>query len=49
MYLVYCLLGNVLDLAPMPMAAGSMKPVKPAATILITWHSFPDADGIARY
>ena len=37
MYLVYCLLGNSLSiLAPMPMAAGSMKPVKPkAATILI--------------
>lgn len=37
MYLVYCLFGNVLSIvAPMPMAAGSMKPVKPkAATIII--------------
>jgi ABC-2 type transport system permease protein len=37
MYLVFCLLGNVLSIiAPMPTAAGSMKPVKPkAATILI--------------
>lgn len=37
MYLVYCLIGNMLSIiAPMPTAAGSMKPVKPkAATILI--------------
>jgi hypothetical protein len=37
MYLVYCLIGNILSIiAPMPTAAGSMKPVKPkAATILI--------------
>lgn len=37
MYLVFCLVGNVLSIiAPMPVAAGSMKPVKPkAATILI--------------
>jgi len=37
MYLVYCLIGNILSIiAPMPTAAGSMKPVKPKAmTILI--------------
>jgi hypothetical protein len=37
MYLVFCLLGNILSIiAPMPTASGSMKPVKPkAATILI--------------
>jgi hypothetical protein len=37
MYLVFCLIGNMLSIiAPMPTAAGSMKPVKPrAATILI--------------
>jgi len=37
MYLVFCLVGNTLSIiAPMPTAAGSMKPVKPkAATILI--------------
>lgn len=37
MYLVFCLVGNLLSIiAPMPVAAGSMKPVKPkAATILI--------------
>jgi ABC-2 type transport system permease protein len=37
MYLVFCLIGNLLSIiAPMPTAAGSMKPVKPkAATILI--------------
>ena len=37
MYLAFCLLGNVLSIiAPMPTAAGSMKPVKPkAATVLI--------------
>jgi hypothetical protein len=37
MYLVFCLVGNILSIiAPMPVAAGSMKPVKPKAmTILI--------------
>jgi len=37
MFLVFCLVGNILSIiAPMPTAAGSMKPVKPkAATILI--------------
>ena len=37
MFLVFCLIGNLLSIiAPMPTAAGSMKPVKPkAATILI--------------
>jgi hypothetical protein len=37
MYLVFCLIGNILSIiAPMPTAAGSMKPVKPkAATVLI--------------
>jgi ABC-2 type transport system permease protein len=37
MFLVFCMLGNILStIAPMPTAAGSMKPVKPkAATMLI--------------
>jgi hypothetical protein len=37
MYLVFCLIGNMLSIiAPMPTASGSMKPVKPkAVTILI--------------
>jgi len=37
MFVVFCLIGNILSIiAPMPTAAGSMKPVKPkAATVLI--------------
>ena len=36
MYLVFCLAGNLLSiLAPMPIAAGSLKPVKPKATTVL--------------
>ena len=37
MFLIFCLVGNILSIiAPMPTAAGSLKPVKPkAATVLI--------------
>jgi len=41
MYLVFCLVGNVLSIiAPMPVAAGSMKPVKPKATTLLIHTAF---------
>jgi hypothetical protein len=41
MYLVFCLLGNTLSiLAPMPTAAGSMKPVKPKATTILIHIAF---------
>lgn len=41
MYLVFCLLGNILSIiAPMPTAAGSMKPVKPKATTLLIHLAF---------
>src|SRR4030095_15596430 len=40
-YLVFCLLGNTLSiLAPMPTAAGSMKPVKPKATTILIHVAF---------
>jgi hypothetical protein len=36
MYLIFSLLGNILSiLAPMPVAAGSMKPLKPKATTIL--------------
>jgi len=41
MYLVFCLVGNLLSIiAPMPVAAGSMKPVKPKATTLLIHMAF---------
>jgi hypothetical protein len=41
MYLVFCLVGNLLSIiAPMPVAAGSMKPVKPKATTLLIHTAF---------
>jgi hypothetical protein len=41
MYLVFCLLGNVLSIiAPMPTAAGSMKPVKPKAKVVFIHMAF---------
>jgi hypothetical protein len=41
MYLVFCLLGNLLSIiAPMPTAAGSMKPVKPKATTILIHMGF---------
>jgi hypothetical protein len=41
MYLVFCLIGNMLSiLAPMPTAAGSMKPVKPKATTILIHLAF---------
>ena len=41
MYLVFCLVGNVLSIiAPMPMAAGSMKPVKPKAIVILIHMAF---------
>ncbi len=41
MYLVFCLMGNVLSIiAPMPMAAGSLKPAKPRATVLLVHLAF---------
>ena len=41
MYLVFCLLGNILSIiAPMPTAAGSMKPVKPKAAIVFIHMAF---------
>ena len=41
MYLVFCMVGNVLSIiAPMPVAAGSMKPVKPKATTILIHTAF---------
>jgi hypothetical protein len=41
MYLVFCLVGNVLSIiAPMPVAAGTMKPVKPKATTILIHTAF---------
>jgi len=41
MYLVFCLIGNLLSIiAPMPVAAGSMKPVKPKASIILIHMAF---------
>src|SRR5688572_1292244 len=41
MYLVFCLVGNLLSIiAPMPVAAGSMKPVKPKATTILIHTAF---------
>ncbi|HET9216460.1 MAG TPA: ABC transporter permease [Terriglobia bacterium] len=41
MYLVFCLVGNILSIiAPMPVAAGSMKPVKPKATTILIHTAF---------
>jgi len=41
MYLVFCLVGNLLSIiAPMPVAAGSMKPLKPKATTLLIHTAF---------
>lgn len=41
MYLIFCLLGNILSiLAPMPVAAGSMKPLKPKATTIFIHMGF---------
>lgn len=41
MYLIYCLMGNLLSIiAPMPMAAGSLKPAKPKAMVLLIHLAF---------
>jgi hypothetical protein len=41
MYLVFCLVGNVLSIiAPMSTSAGSMKPVKPKATVILIHFAF---------
>jgi hypothetical protein len=41
MYLIFSLLGNILSiLAPMPVAAGSMKPLKPKATTIFIHMGF---------
>ena len=41
MYLIFCLVGNVLSIiAPMPMAAGSMKPAKPKAIVILIHMAF---------
>jgi hypothetical protein len=41
MYLVFCMVGNILSIiAPMPTAAGSMKPVKPKATTILIHMAF---------
>ena len=41
MYLVFCMVGNILSIiAPMPTAAGSMKPVKPKATTILIHTAF---------
>jgi hypothetical protein len=41
MFLVFCLVGNVLSiLAPMSTSAGSMKPVKPKATVILIHFCF---------
>ena len=41
MYLVFCLVGNLLSIiAPMPVAAGSMKPLKPKATTILIHTAF---------
>jgi ABC-2 type transport system permease protein len=41
MYLIFCLVGNVLSMiAPMPMASGSLKPVKPKAIVILIQMAF---------
>jgi len=41
MYLLYCLVGNLLSIiAPMPMAAGSLKPVKPKGMVILIHLAF---------
>jgi ABC-2 type transport system permease protein len=41
MYLIFCLVGNVLSIiAPMPMASGSLKPVKPKAIVILIHAAF---------
>lgn len=41
MFLVFCLVGNLLSIiAPMPVAAGSMKPLKPKATTVLIHTAF---------
>jgi hypothetical protein len=41
MYLIFCLVGNLLSMiAPMPMAAGSMKPAKPKAMVILIHMAF---------
>jgi ABC-2 type transport system permease protein len=41
MYLLFCLVGNFLSMiAPMPMAMGSLKPVKPKAMVILLQMAF---------
>ena len=41
MYLLYCLMGNALSIiAPMPMASGSLKPVKPRGIVILIHLAF---------
>jgi ABC-2 type transport system permease protein len=41
MYLLFCLVGNLLSMiAPMPMAMGSLKPVKPKAMVILMQMAF---------
>jgi len=41
MYLIFCLVGNFLSMiAPMPMAMGSLKPVKPKAIVILIQMAF---------
>ena len=41
MYLIFCLVGNLLSIiAPMPMAAGSLKPAKPKGMVILIHLAF---------